>query len=52
LQRPVSVLEDDTLESLAARVFKEECKGLPEAITLYAEGRLKLEGQRVRISPR
>ena len=51
-QRPVPVLEDDTLDTLAARVFKEECKALPEAITLYAEGRLKLEGRRVRVAPR
>jgi phosphoribosylglycinamide formyltransferase-1 len=51
-QRPVPVLEDDTLETLAARVFKEECKALPEAITLYAEGRLKLEGRRVRVAAR
>jgi phosphoribosylglycinamide formyltransferase 1 len=52
VQRPVPVQEDDTLEALAARVFKEECKALPEAITLYAEGRLKLEGRRVRVAPR
>ena len=51
-QRPVPVLEDDTVDTLAARVFKEECKALPEAITLYAEGRLKLEGRRVRVAPR
>ncbi len=52
VQRPVPVLEDDTMEALAARVFKEECKALPEAITLYAEGRLKLKGRRVRVAPR
>ena len=52
VQRPVPVLEDDTLEALAARVYKEECKALPEAITLYAEGRLKLQGRRVRVAPR
>jgi phosphoribosylglycinamide formyltransferase 1 len=51
-QRAVPVLEDDTLESLAARVFNEECKALPEVITLYAEGRLKLQGQRVHVAPR
>ena len=51
-QRPVPVLEDDTVETLAARVFKEECKALPEAITLYADGRLRLEGRRVRVAPR
>ncbi len=51
-QRPVQVLEDDTLDTLAARVFKEECKALPDAITLYADGRLKLEGRRVRVATR
>ena len=50
-QRPVAVLEDDTVETLAARVFQAECKALPEAVTLYAEGRLKLEGRRVRVAP-
>lgn len=52
LQRAVPVLDDDTPESLAARVFQEECKALPEAITLYAEGRLRFDGRRVRIAPR
>lgn len=47
LQRPVPVIVGDTVESLAARVFHEECKALPEAIALYAAGRLKLEGRRV-----
>lgn len=49
LQRPVSVLDDDTPETLAARVFQAECQALPEAIALYAAGRLKIEGRRVRI---
>lgn len=51
LQRTVPVLEDDTAESLAARVFKEECRALPEAIELYAAGRLRLDGRRVRVLP-
>ena len=51
-QRPVPVLEDDNIETLAARVFQEECKALPDAIALYAEGRLKLEGRLVRVAPR
>jgi phosphoribosylglycinamide formyltransferase-1 len=51
LQRTVPVLEDDTAESLAARVFREECNALPEAIELFAAGRLRLEGIRVRILP-
>lgn len=48
LQRSVAVLDDDTAESLAARVFAEECQALPEALRLYAEGRLRVEGRIVR----
>jgi phosphoribosylglycinamide formyltransferase-1 len=49
LQRPVPVLDDDTPATLAARVFAAECEALPEAIALYAAGRLKVEGRRVRV---
>jgi phosphoribosylglycinamide formyltransferase-1 len=52
LQRVVSVHEDDTPETLAARVFQEECKALPEAIAMYAQGRLRPEGRRIRVAPR
>jgi phosphoribosylglycinamide formyltransferase-1 len=48
LQRTVPVHDDDTPESLAARVFQAECQALPEAISLYAAGRLEVEGRRVR----
>jgi formyltetrahydrofolate-dependent phosphoribosylglycinamide formyltransferase len=51
VQKVVPVLEDDTADSLAARVFEEEKAAYPQAIRLFAEGRLRLEGQRVRISP-
>jgi formyltetrahydrofolate-dependent phosphoribosylglycinamide formyltransferase len=51
LQRAVPVLEDDSPETLAARVFREECRALPEAIELYAAGRLRIEGRRVRVLP-
>jgi phosphoribosylglycinamide formyltransferase-1 len=51
VQRTAPVLDDDTVETLAARVFKEECKALPEAISLYAEGRLTIKGRRVHIRP-
>ena len=51
IQRCVPVLEDDTADTLAARVFKQECVAYPEAIRLFAQGRLKIEGQRVRILP-
>jgi phosphoribosylglycinamide formyltransferase-1 len=50
LQRAVTVRDDDTVETLAARVFQEECRALPEAIKLYAEGRVKIDGRRVRTS--
>jgi formyltetrahydrofolate-dependent phosphoribosylglycinamide formyltransferase len=51
LQRTAPVLDDDTPESLAARVFTLECEVYPEAIRLFAEKRLKIEGRRVRILP-
>jgi phosphoribosylglycinamide formyltransferase 1 len=51
LQRAVPVHERDTADALAARVFKEECKALPDAITQYAEGRLEVNGRRVRVRP-
>lgn len=49
LQRSVPVLDDDTPTTLAARVFAEECSAYPEAIRLFAQKRLKIEGRRVRI---
>jgi len=49
LQRPVPVLDDDTPETLAARVFAAECDAYPEAIRLFAEGRLRVEDRRVRV---
>jgi phosphoribosylglycinamide formyltransferase-1 len=52
LQRTVPVLDQDTPETLAARVFQEECRALPEAIELYAAGRLKIDGRRVRVLER
>lgn len=49
LQQTVPVLDDDTPAVLAARVFRAECQALPEAIALYAAGRLTVEGRRVRV---
>ncbi len=37
LQRKVPVLANDTVETLAARVFEQECIAYPEAIRLFAE---------------
>lgn len=49
LQAAVPVQEDGTEESLAARILQEEHRLYPEAIRLYAEGRLEVVGRRVRI---
>lgn len=48
LQRVVPVLNDDTAETLAARVFEAECEAYPEALRLYAQGRLEFDGRRIR----
>ena len=48
LQESVPVLDDDTPETLAARVQAVERRLVPEAIRLFAEGRLSIEGRRVR----
>ena len=49
LQEAVPVLEGDTPDTLAARVQAAERRLVPEAIRLFAEGRLRVEGRRVRI---
>lgn len=52
IQRCVPVLEDDTPETLAERILKEEHKIYSEAIQLFAEGRLIIEGRRVKLLPK
>ena len=42
LQRAVPVRAEDTPDDLAARVFEQECIAYPEAIRLFAEGRLRI----------
>jgi formyltetrahydrofolate-dependent phosphoribosylglycinamide formyltransferase len=50
LQEAVPVLEDDTVETLATRVQAAERRLVPEAIRLFAEGRLEIDSQhRVRL---
>jgi phosphoribosylglycinamide formyltransferase 1 len=49
LQRAVEVRDDDTPNTLAERVFAAECEAYPEAIRLFAEGKLRLDGRRVRV---
>ena len=50
-QLPVPVLATDTAATLAARVAEAEREALPEAIALYAAGKLRIDGRRVVISP-
>lgn len=49
IQAVVPVSPDDTEETLSARILKLEHKIFPEAIRLYAEGRLSIEGRVVKI---
>jgi phosphoribosylglycinamide formyltransferase-1 len=49
LQRAIEVKEEDTPESLAERLLDVEHLTLIEAVNLWAEGRLRVEGRRVRI---
>ena len=49
LQALLKIEEDETLESLEAKIHKLEHKLYPEAIRLVVEGKLKVEGRKVRI---
>jgi phosphoribosylglycinamide formyltransferase-1 len=49
LQEAVKVKEDDTLETLEEKIHKIEHKVYPEAIRLFIEGKLKIEGRKVKI---
>jgi len=49
LQAAVPVYEGDTEETLAARILEQEHQIYPQAIQLFAEGRLELRGRRVLI---
>lgn len=47
LQAVVPVLQDDTEETLSARILVEEHRIYPEAVRLYFEGRIEIRGRRV-----
>jgi phosphoribosylglycinamide formyltransferase-1 len=49
VQAVVPVFDDDTEETLAARILVQEHKIYPMAIRLFFQGRLNVEGRRVRI---
>jgi len=52
MQAAVQVDDDDTPDSLAAKVLVQEHQVLPFAVRLFCEGRLRIEGLRVRTLPR
>ena len=49
VQKAVPVMEDDTPESLHARIQTQEHAAYPEALRIVASGRYRIEGRRVRI---
>ena len=49
IQRACEVKDDDSPETLAARVFEQECIAYPHAIKLFAEGKLLIQNGRVKI---
>ncbi|MFR6292047.1 MAG: phosphoribosylglycinamide formyltransferase [Peptococcaceae bacterium] len=49
LQKTVPVLHDDTEDSLSARILEQEHQAYPEAIQLFAQGKLELCGRIVKV---
>jgi len=49
VQRACEVKNDDTPDTLAARVFEQECIAYPQAIRLFAEGRLSVRNGAVKV---
>src|SRR5437763_885798 len=50
IQAAVPVLDGDTEDTLAARILVQEHRCYPRAIALWAQGRVRIEGGRVRIA--
>ena len=50
LQAHVPMADDDTVDSLSERILREEHRIYPEAIRLFTENRLKIEGRRVTLT--
>jgi len=49
LQRTCQVKDDDDADTLAARVFEQECIAYPQAIKLFAEGRIVVQNGKAKI---
>jgi phosphoribosylglycinamide formyltransferase-1 len=48
-QAVVPVFDDDTVDTLSARILEQEHRIYPEALKLLVEGRIEIEGRRVKI---
>jgi phosphoribosylglycinamide formyltransferase 1 len=51
LQSAVTIRDDDTVESLSERILREEHRIYTEAVRIILEGRFRIEGRRVLITP-
>lgn len=51
MQGTVEIEDDDTLESLAAKIHEVEHRLYPAALQLLADGRISVEGRKARIEP-
>ncbi len=51
VQRACEVKDTDSPETLAARVFEQECTAYPQAIKLFAENKLPVQNDKVKIKP-
>ena len=49
LQKVVPVLDDDTHDTLAARILEQEHIAMPEALKLWAEDKLEINGRKVKV---
>ena len=52
LQKVVPVMDDDTEDTLADRILVQEHIAMPEALKLWAEGKLTIEGRKVKVDRR
>ena len=50
LQKVVQIADDDTEETLAAKILEQEHRALPEALSLWAAGRLAVQGRKVTVT--
>ena len=51
VQAAVPIMEGDTEDGLSARILKEEHRIYTEAVQLFADGRLEVEGRTVHVLP-